>query len=671
MVSSASTSVTDSLHRPIRIMADDDSSDVICQLASVIRSELELHGVEVSVVSWGSDHLMTDVIYMIIDCGRQPLLLNPTPTKFQQVVNLMTQCTDVFWISYQPDVGPNANPETALINGLARTAHAENQALRLVTLDIKHSADLEYQSGILSVVSSLLFRSFQSSSDDAILREREYIYENGKLFIPRIVADENVNRWISKNSGKPKADQMQITNFTPETVMDVYSQSRRPLKLNPSTAGSLDDLSFVDDHTTQKPLGDFDVEIDVKAHGVNPGNLAFACGQAQAHSVINECAGIITATGSKVTSLSVGHRVSALGMQPYASKARTNGNNAVRLPDSISCTVGASIPVAFMTAYYCLIDLADLKKGQNIVIFAATGSVEQAAIILAKHIGAVVLATVSNSEQRDFLVERFEMHPAHILIDDDESAWEDVLNATGRNEVSLILSRGPVALPDDTMAFGGNIIQVADRRSPSRDQMRAIPSDKNLTFRTVDLEGLIQHRPVEANSLFRKVMSLFETETIQPKHSITVKPITQLGDALKMLQASTQIGGNVLESGQDSMVSTMSKWQTPLALNEHASYIIAGGLGDVGRRLSELMVRRGARHIVILTRRKFDVHHYREVEDYLQLIAPQFKLYWRTCDISNDVLVRECATDLLSSGIPPIKGLVQAAIAMQVGPRIV
>lgn len=63
--------------------------------------------------------------------------------------------------------------------------------------------------------------------------------------------------------------------------MDVYGQVRRSLRLNPSIVDSIDDLSLANDDTLQKLLGESDVEIDVKAHGINSGNLAFACSQIQ------------------------------------------------------------------------------------------------------------------------------------------------------------------------------------------------------------------------------------------------------------------------------------------------------------------------------------------------------------------------------------------------------
>lgn len=668
MVSSATNADYYLLGRSIKIIASDDSSDTSHRIAAAIRSELESHGLEVSIDSWGSKLLAVGVIYVVIDDSRSPLLLNPTPERFHQIANLMAQCIEVLWISWNADVGLNANPDTALVTGLARTAHAENQTLRLVTLDIQQSFDLQCKSRILSVVSSLLFRSFNFSSDDAVLREREYIYKNDNLFIPRILSDDNVNRWISRDLGRPEADWGQ-TRDRPETAMDVYGQFKRPLKLNQSTTSSVDDPSFVNDNTLKKPLDELEVEIDVKAHGVNRGSLVFSYGQMEASSVITECAGIITATGSKVSGLSVGHRVSALGMIPFASKARVNAKNAVRLPDSMSFTVGASLPVAFMTAYYCIVSLANLKVDQSIMIFMATGSVEQAAILIAKHIGAVILAIVSSSSERDFLIERFDIPPAHILIDDGKSAWEDGMKRTGRNGVDLVLSRGSTVIPEEKLAsaaFGGSIILVIETGSSSINELKAIPSDKNLTLRTVDLMALIRHRPLEASSLFAKVMSLFERGMLEPKHSITVKPIAQIGDALRLLQAGTQTGGIVLESGQGSMVSAISDDYAPLTLDGKGSYVIAGGLGDLGRRFSELMVRRGARHVVILTRRKLDVDEYRMIEDNLQLISPDLKFYWKTCDITNDVQVKECAASFLSSGVPPVKGVVQAAICLQV-----
>ena len=634
MVSTATIADYHSLRRSINIVADEDRSDTTRLLACTIRSEFESHGLEVSIVSWESNHLMNDVINVVIDDSSCPLLIDPTSARFNQVINLVASGRYVFWISGHANTGSYTNPEAGLVTGLARTAHTENQALRLVTLDIQQRLD-ECMSRLLSVIYDLLFYSFHPSLDDALLREREYVYRDGEVLIPRVVPYDNLNQWMRKS---------------------------------PSTA--IGSLSFPDDDTLESQLDAYAIEIDVKAYGVNPKEGFFALNQQrEAQSSMAECAGVITSTGSKVSDLAVGHRVSAFGGTPYASRVRINERNAVRLPDSMPFTIGASIPVAFMTAYHCLVTLANLKIGQSIMISAAIGAVEQAAILIAKHIGAIILAIVSSSSEQDLLVEKFDLSRAQIILSSTNPVPEDLINITGKFGADVVLSCSPHLLTENDLAciaFGGTVFQTIDSRLSSELYLKAMPLDRNLTFKVVDLMAFIGHKPFEASSLLVKVMSLFESGVMQPKHSITVKPIAQIEDALNALQSGKQIEKIVLESGQGSMVRTKGDQRIPLRLVSNATYVVAGGLGDVGNRLTELMVRRGARHIVVLSRRNLEAGVHRKIEDKARLISPEISFYWMTCDIANGVQVMECAASLLSSGLPPVKGVVQAAVVLQV-----
>ena len=634
MVSTATIADYRSLRRSINIVADEDRSDTTRLLAGTIRSEFESHGLEVSIVSWESNHLMNDVINVVIDDSSCPLLINPTSARFNQVINLVASGRYVFWISGHANTGSYTNPEAGLVTGLARTAHTENQVLRLVTLDIQQRLD-GCMSRLLSVVYDLLFYSFHPSLDDTLLREREYVYRDGEVLIPRVVPYDNLNQWMRQS---------------------------------PSTA--VGSLSFPDDDTLESQLDAYAVEIDVKAYGVNPKEGLFALNQKrEAQSSMAECAGVITSTGSKVSDLAVGHRVSAFGGTPYASRVRINERNAVRLPDSMPFTIGASIPVAFMTAYHCLVTLANLKIGQSIMISAAIGAVEQAAILIAKHIGAIILAIVSSSSEQDLLVEKFDLSRAHIILSSTNPVAEDLIHITGKSGADVVLSCSPHLLTENDLAciaFGGTVFQTIDSRLSSELYLKAMPLDRNLTFKVVDLMAFVDHQPFEASSLLVKVMSLFESGVIQPEHSVTVKPMAQIEDALNALQSGKQIEKIVLESGQGSMVRTEGDQRIPKSLVSNATYVVAGGLGDIGNRLTELMVRRGARHIVVLSRRSLKAGEHRKVEDKARLISPEARFYWKTCDIANGVQVMECAASLLSSGLPPVKGIVQAAVVLQV-----
>ena len=65
------------------------------------------------------------------------------------------------------------------------------------------------------------------------------------------------------------------------------------------------------------------------------------------------------------------------------------------IPEDWSFTQAASVPIAFSTAYYALLDLGGLKKGERLLVHSAAGGVGMAAVQLARHLGAEVFATAS------------------------------------------------------------------------------------------------------------------------------------------------------------------------------------------------------------------------------------------------------------------------------------
>src|SRR5206468_933335 len=70
----------------------------------------------------------------------------------------------------------------------------------------------------------------------------------------------------------------------------------------------------------------------------------------------------------------------------------------VPVPDGWTWEEAASVPAAFITAWYALVDLAALKPGERVLIHAATGGVGTAAVQLARHLGAEVYATASRAK---------------------------------------------------------------------------------------------------------------------------------------------------------------------------------------------------------------------------------------------------------------------------------
>jgi len=83
----------------------------------------------------------------------------------------------------------------------------------------------------------------------------------------------------------------------------------------------------------------------------------------------------------------------------YAEYVKAPAVNAIPIPDHISYEEAAAMPVAFGTAWHMLVDRARLQAGETVLILAAGSGVGTAAIQVAKHLGARVIATASTDEK--------------------------------------------------------------------------------------------------------------------------------------------------------------------------------------------------------------------------------------------------------------------------------
>lgn len=103
---------------------------------------------------------------------------------------------------------------------------------------------------------------------------------------------------------------------------------------------------------------------------------------------------------------------------------------------------------------------------------------------------------------------------------------------------------------------------------------------------------------------------------------------------------------------------------TPYSFDANATYVIAGGLGGLGKSTASWMVSKGARNLALLSRRGKAA----ATQEFLaSMHASGVKIFAPPCDIGDrGALARvlaECAATM-----PPIKGCIQAAMDLQVSP---
>lgn len=215
--------------------------------------------------------------------------------------------------------------------------------------------------------------------------------------------------------------------------------------------------------------GDDEVRLNVEAIGLNRAEVMFRYGayleQPQLPSKLGyEAAGVIDAVGKNVTAFKVGERVSTIpgfSMSQYG----VYGQSAVvpamlvaKYPENFSARQGTSIWMQYITAYGALVDVGGLKKGQTVVITAASSSVGLAAIQIAKIIGAKIIATTRGETKAGYLTDA---GADHVIQTDNENFVDRVLEITGGKGAELIFDpiAGPfLELSAGAAARGGKII---------------------------------------------------------------------------------------------------------------------------------------------------------------------------------------------------------------------
>lgn len=213
-----------------------------------------------------------------------------------------------------------------------------------------------------------------------------------------------------------------------------------------------------------------ELQIKVEAIGLNRAEVMFRKGAyLEAPELPSrlgyEAAGIVEAIGKNVQNLSVGDQVStipAFSMGEYgiyAERAVVPVHAVVKAPKGFNSHQSAAIWMQYITAYGALIDSAQLEQGQCVLITAASSSVGVAAIHLAKHLGARVIATTRGSSKIPFLREQ---GADHVIQTDAEDLVTETMRITQGRGVELVFDPigGPgVAQLAEASAQGARIIE--------------------------------------------------------------------------------------------------------------------------------------------------------------------------------------------------------------------
>ncbi|GAA4254344.1 type I polyketide synthase [Dactylosporangium darangshiense] len=404
--------------------------------------------------------------------------------------------------------------------------------------------------------------------------------------------------------------------------------------------GSLDGMVLEPNDAAQRPLGDGEVRVAVRACGLNFRDVLIALGMVpdDERPTGGEAAGVVLEVGPGVTGLAPGDAVMGLLSSGIGPVAVTDRRLLTRMPRGWSFAQAAGLPVVFMTAYYGLVDLAGLRAGESVLIHAATGGVGMAAIQLARHLGAEIYGTASPGKWatlRGLGVDAEHTASSRSTGFEAEFAGKRidvVLNSLAREYVDASLRLlGP----------GGRFLEMG--KTDIRDAGAVQAAYPGVTYRVYDV---LDAGPDHIQHMLDELRRLCDDGVLTPL-PVTAWDIRRAPEAVRYLSQARHTGKVVLT--------------LPAAPDPDGTVLITGGTGTLGAHLARhLVTGRGARHLLLTSRRGPDAPGAAELRAELEGLGA-------TVDIAAcDTAERRDVAELLQ-GVPqhrPLSAVYHAAGAL-------
>lgn len=477
----------------------------------------------------------------------RPFLSDPSPEEFEATKRIFTSAAGVIWVTQGAKMA-SKSPASNLITGFSRTVRSEYGSIRTVLLDL--DPDQPFPSiAAADTVLNLFEGHFGTNAQKLDDMDFEYVQRGGRIVIPRMVSNAAVNR------------ELESANLEPIPELQDFRQPGRPLVMEIGTPGLLDTIHFVDDDRMDDALPDDQVEIEIKATGFNFKDVMMAMGQVEVEQLGLECAGIVTSCGKSVKDVSVGDRVSCFAFGAFATKYRSEAIFVQKLSDDMSFEMAACLPVIYCTAYHSVFTVANVQKGETVLIHAASGGLGQAAIELCQLVGAEIFATVGTHEKKALLMERFSIPEDHILFSRDGSFAKGIMTMTNGVGVDVILNSVAgemLRITWECIAPFGRFIELGARDYTINTHLEMHKFARNVTFAVVNLVSLVRERPQAAAQVWSKVMALFRSKNLDGPSPITVYGISEIEKALRTMQSGRHMGKLVAVARPDETVKVCS-----------------------------------------------------------------------------------------------------------------
>jgi NAD(P)-dependent dehydrogenase (short-subunit alcohol dehydrogenase family) len=583
---------------PVCILRLQSCGEKTMSVVEALAKSLRAHNIEVTICAWPpkvEDVESRFVISLLdMDC---PFLSDIDTADFDLVRQVALLSARLLWVC------PNGDPHMAVSIGWLRVLQNENddRYYQHLTLDGTEDVTALYRAIAITKVAM------------AQTEEREFVEQHGLLNIPRWSYDQKMTRTIADSRVSLEFDTMKLGDMTPLAPLKMVHE------------GDHENAHFVRDVHHNPYLATDEVEVELKFvvvadhHTQEPGT-----------PTIWEASGVIKATGSSDSLLRPKDHVCLKFSGDLSTSVVLKEELCQKVPSGVKMNEAACIPMTFATALRALIDVAGLRHHQTILVQAGGTRIGRAVVLLAIASDAVVYATARDSEETKTL-EGLGMPRENILRDCDpllpavtgvltgKQGWDVIIRTVKTNDTACPLPR--------CIAEHGAMIDLY--------------LEDPLSIRHTHLR-----------------MEKFTPQLSELARSFDVFPSAAVVDALERHRINGAYRGVMISFDQEDRVRVAPNVRNTMQLYKGATYLLAGGLGGLGRSLARLLVDCGARNLAFLSRAGPNSPAAKALAKEMASVGVTARTF--QCDISEAqslaAALAECTREM-----PPIRGIIQLA----------
>ena len=487
--------------------------------------------------------------------------------------------------------------------------------------------------------------------------------------INALVSEDRVSEVAIRNGARftKELSKQEMTTLSDDANLEKVS-TENAVELNYGGEGRVDDL--LHNVTERREPETNEIEVKVHSASINFKDLLKVLGQIS-QDVLDgtyfgnafgmECSGTVVRVGSDITDFKEGDQLvvatvdgcfrSYVTLVPEYTMPKPSTLKMEELP----------ITIPYMTTIHGLTNIADIQKGEKILIHNAAGAVGQAAIQVAKSRGCEIFATAGTEDKRAFIKS---LGIEHVMNSRDLKFTEEILKVTDGYGVDVVLN----AIAGEglyqsfkLLAPYGRFIEIGKRDIGENVGLPMAVFNRNITFAHIDIDRIMRERNSLACSLLEKVYDGFENGHFAPMPT-TVFGASESVEAFDFVRRSEHTGKVAIRYENEEVEVETEKELN--AIDPKGTYIITGGTGGFGLEIAKHLATKNVSRLVLLSRSGLKNDDAKNaVAEFeaagIEVVAPP-------TDISNLQAVIAVVSNL-NEGKSPIKGVFHGAMVLDDG----